>query len=341
MPRSAPDSPRVVAVRFSSLGDLVLTTPLLRALRARHPRAHLTVVTKAEYALLFAHSPQLNEVIGWDPASGLGPLARQLRAGRFTHRMDLHRSLRSRALRLLVGGRWSSYPKHRLARAALIRLKRDWYRDRRPVAERYFDAARGLDLAPDGGPPEVFLHSGSVREADRFLAEHGLGRQRTLVAVAPGAAQATKRWPERHWTALLGALVSAGRDVVVVGGPGERELAGRVAAAGGAQAASAAGAFDLLGTGALLRRARGLVAGDTGVAHLATAVGTPAVVLMGPTVGTFGFLPYRARATVLERPLSCRPCSSQGGERCPLDHHNCLETILPQDVLEALRRLPQ
>ena len=75
------------------------------------------------------------------------------------------------------------------------------------------------------------------------------------------------------------------------------------------------------------------VSGDTGPMHLATAVGTPVVALFGPTVEPFGFFPYRGRATVLERPLACRPCSSKGGPRCPLGHHQCLEEIMPDVVL--------
>jgi ADP-heptose:LPS heptosyltransferase len=75
--------------------------------------------------------------------------------------------------------------------------------------------------------------------------------------------------------------------------------------------------------------------------HLATAVATPVVTLLGPTVGAFGFLPYQARATVLERELPCRPCSKMGGPVCPLGHHRCLELIPPGEVLEAIRRLPR
>jgi heptosyltransferase-2 len=323
------------------MGDLVLVTPLLRALRRRHPSAHVALVTKREYAPLFAQSPRLDEVIAWDTGASLLALARRLRSGRYTHCLDLHGSLRARALRLLVGGRWVGYPKHRLARTVLIRAKRDLYRDRRPVAERYFDAARDLDVRPDGGPPEVFLHTDAVRAADRFLADYGLGRERTLIALAPGAAHATKRWPERHWHALVRNLVETGKDVVLLGGRADQPLAARLAESGAPRAASAAGLFDLQGTGALLRRARAAVGGDTGVMHLATAVGAPVVVLLGPTVGAFGFLPYQARATIVERNLPCRPCSRMGGDRCPLGHHACLETITADEVLESLRRLPQ
>lgn len=333
--------PRILAVRFSSLGDLILTTPLLRAIRAAHPRADVTFVTRQDYVPLFSRNPRVTEVIGYDPATPLRHLARDLRDRGFTHRLDLHGSLRSRALRILVGGEWTGYPKRRLARSVLIRLKRDVFRDRRHVAERYFDAAHGLGVSPDDGPPEMFIHTDAIRAADQFLGDHGLGRERTLVAVVPGAAHATKQWPERHWEALLPLLTGAGMDVVILGGGKEQALGARLAAAGAPYAASAAGRFDLQGTAALLRRVRAAAAGDTGVMHLATAVGTPVVLLLGPTVGTFGFLPYHARASVLERDEPCRPCSAMGGPRCPLGHHRCLELIEPEAVAAALRKMPQ
>lgn len=338
-PRS-PAPPRILAVRFSAIGDLVLTTPLFRAIRTRHPQAHVTVVTRSSFLPLLADNPRINTVIGWDPATPFRELVADLKARSFSHRLDLHGSLRSARLRRALGGRWGGYPKRRLARAILIRTKRNLYRDHRHVAERYFDAARGLDVHPDGGPAELFLRREAFAAADHFLAAHGLGQERTLLAVAPGAAHATKRWPERHWLALMGRL-TARADVVILGGAAEREIAERMAAAGGARAASAAGHFDLQGTAALIKRARSLAAGDTGVMHMASAVGTPVVALFGPTVQAFGFTPYRARATILERlDLTCRPCSKMGGPRCPLGHHRCLEEILPDDVEAALRQLP-
>ncbi len=333
--------PNVLLVRFSAIGDILLMTPLLRALRGRHPDARITVVTRAAFAPLLAHNPRVTEVIGWEPGTPLSLLGGRLRVGEFTHRLDLHGSLRSRALRWKVGGRWTTYPKHRTAREVLIRTKRDLYRDRRPVAERYFDAARGLDVAPDAGPLELFLPREAVQRADRFSAERGLGLSRQLIAVAPGAAHFTKRWPTHHWVALVRRLVEKGNDVVVVGGPGDREVAAAVAASGGEGAASAAGEFDLLGSAALLKRARALISGDTGLMHLAGGIGTPVVALFGPTVEQFGFFPYHAKATVLQRTLDCRPCSAHGGPTCPLKHHRCLQDLQPDEVLETLRKLPR
>jgi lipopolysaccharide heptosyltransferase II len=333
--------PNILLVRFSAIGDILLMTPLLRALRQRHPDAGITVVTKAGFAPLLAHNPRINEVIGWQEPEPLIALGRELKSRGFSHRLDLHRSLRSLALRRHVGGKWTTYPKYRLAREVLIRTRRDVYRDHRPVAERYFEAARGLDVVPDSGSLEMFLPRPTLARAEEFLTTHGIGVTRQLIALAPGAAHFTKQWPEHHWTALVRRLVEHGNDVVVVGGPGDTETGARVAAAGAERAVNAAGAFDLPGSAALLKRARALVSGDTGVMHMATAIGTPVVALFGPTVEAFGFYPYHAKATVLARDLSCRPCSSHGGPACPLVHHRCLQDTTPEDVLEALRKLPR
>jgi heptosyltransferase-2 len=330
-------APNILAVRFSSIGDILLTTPLLRAIRRRHRDARLTVVTKEAFAPLLSHNPHLDRIIPVGPGRSLRSVAREVRAGSFTHRLDLHGSLRSRALRALAPGHWTSYPKHRLARTLLIRTKRNRYRDRRPVPERYFSAARDLDVSPDGAPPEFFLGPEAEREVAAWLAASGLVSGRSLITIAPGAAHATKRWPLEHWRALVTQIVAGGSNVAIAGGPDDMELGRSLAGTGHGHVANGAGVFGLQGTGALLRRSAAAVSGDTGVMHMATGVGTPVVALYGPTVEPFGFFPYTRRATVLELALSCRPCSSQGGPRCPLGHHRCLLEIRPDLVYDTVR----
>jgi heptosyltransferase-2 len=250
--------------------------------------------------------------------------------------LDLHGSVRTRVLRLLVPGTWSGYDARRRARLTLIRTHRDVYADRMPVPERYFEAAQELDVAPDGHSIDLFTSPAAEARAEAWLARAAVDVDRPLVAMAPGAAHATKRWPASHWRRLAADLTSRGFSVAVIGGPGDRGIAAEIVSAAGSRAASAAGELDLQASGALLRRARVAVSGDTGPMHLATGVGTPVVVLFGPTVEHFGFFPYRTRAIVLERQLPCRPCSSKGGPRCPLGHHRCLEEIVPAEVLERL-----
>jgi lipopolysaccharide heptosyltransferase II len=331
-------TPNVLVVRFSSIGDVLLITPLLRAIRHRHPAARITVLTKQAYVPLLSHNRNVDRVIGVEPGRSLTNLAAELRSGEYSHRLDLHDSLRTRVLRALVGGRWTTYPKHRVARAVLIYTKRNRYPDRRPVAERYFSAAGDLDVAPDGAPPEFFLAPEAEREVADWLAMTGLAQQRPMIAAAPGAAHATKRWPLEHWLTLVQRIVRDGYDVAIVGGPEDAPLGQMLATKPEGRVASAAGVFGLQGTGALLRQSAALVSGDTGVMHMATGVGTPTVALFGPTVEPFGFFPYTRRAEVLQLALSCRPCSSKGGPRCPLGHHRCLVEIGPESVYGALLR---
>jgi lipopolysaccharide heptosyltransferase II len=331
-------TPNVLAVRFSSIGDVLLTTPLLRAIRLRYPAARLTVLTKQAQVPLLSHNPHVDRVIGLGAGRSLASVAAELRTGGYTHRLDLHDSLRTRILRTLVSGRWSTYPKHRIARALLIYTKRNRYHDTRPVAERYFSAARDLDVVPDGKPPDFFLGPDAERQASDWLATAGLAQERPMIAVAPGAAHATKRWPLEHWRNLIRRIMAEDFDVVIVGGPEDAPLGTALSEDSGGRVVSAAGVFGLQETGAVLQRAAALVSGDTGVMHMATGVGTPVVALFGPTVRAFGFFPYTSRADVLELALSCRPCSTKGGPRCPLGHHRCLVAIEPELVYGALRR---
>ncbi len=326
----------VLLVRFSSIGDILLTTPLVRALARRHPDAKLVYVTKRAMMPLVADHPALAEVVALEPGEPIRHLARRLAALVPTHGLDLHGSLRSVALRLLVPCRWAGYRKRKLARSALISVGVDLYGTPKPVAERYFEAARALDVRPDEGPPEFFLAPGARERAAHWLDAKGLATA-SIAALAPGAAHATKRWPLAHWSALAGQLSAAGYRSIVLGGPDDRGIAQQLAAAGAAE--SAVGEFSLQETGALLARARVLISGDTGIMHMATGVGTPVVALFGPTVEQFGFFPYRAPAVVLQRTLGCRPCSSTGTPACPLGHHRCLVDVSPPEVAAAALRL--
>ncbi|MGH7584817.1 MAG: glycosyltransferase family 9 protein [Gemmatimonadales bacterium] len=331
---------RILLVRFSAIGDVLLTTPLIRALRSRYPWAYLAAATKRPLAPLLTHNPHLDAVLALEPSEDLRDLADRIRKTRFTHLLDLHGNLRTAALRLMVPGQWRGYPHFRAARRRLVRRKEDRYpAGTPPVAERYFQAAAGLDIVPDGGPPEFGLDAREIAWARTWLGIRHLGMRRRLVVVAPGATHATKRWPIEAWKALVADLTARDRDVVVLGGPEDRDLAQAISAVGGERAASAAGEASLQGTGGLLSASTVAAAGDTGVMHMATGVGIPVVALFGPTVRHFGFTPYRARAIILERELDCRPCSYHGGPDCPLGHHRCLRDILPTEVAAALESL--
>lgn len=318
---------RILLVRFSALGDVLLTTPLVRALATAWPDARITYVTKAAAAPVFARSPRVAEVVALDPGGSVRGLARRLAGAPWDLCVDLHASLRARLLRMLVPGPWRAVRPRRWDRRLCIAFGADRLRDAPPVAERYFAAVSDLGVRPDGEPAEMFT---SPEEDARAAALAPGGH----VVVAPGAAHATKRWPPSHWRALAARLRAEGLTVVGVGTAGERERL---------EDAHAVPAFgEGLGvTAALLRHAACAVTHDSGLMHLASAMGAPVVALFGPTTPAFGYAPYRATGVLLHRTLPCRPCAPYGGPRCPLGHHRCMIDIDPATVAEAVVRRVQ
>jgi len=315
------DRPAILVVRFGALGDVVLTTPLLRAMHDAYPAARLTVVTKAAWGPLLTGNPHVTNVEALAPGESLRTLARRLRATAWDYRLDLHGSLRSRALRRMVGGSWQGWRKPRLRRALRVWAGVRAGRAVPPVAEQYFAAARALGIARDAGPPEVHPTPDDEARADESVLP------RRFVALAPGAAHATKRWPLPHWDRLAGLLADRGIPTVAVGsGDDPAPAAARMEVRG----------IGLGATAAVLRRATLAVTNDSGLMHLATAVGTPVVALFGPTVPDLGYGPHRPDAVVLERALSCRPCSVYGRAHCPLRHHRCMIDLMPETVADTV-----
>jgi len=319
-----PPGPRVLIVRFSSLGDVVLTTPLLRAIRARHPEADITFVVRSRYADVLAGNPAVNRVATLAPGEPLRALAKRLDPATYDAQIDLQSSARSRRLRRLLGGTWGVVDRRRWARLALIWLGIDRYHRHLPAVEQFFEAAGALDVRPDGRPAEVFPTADDEARAAALVPEGA-------VVLVPGARSATKRWPAAHWRGLADRLATRGLRLAAVGSEDERPLLG------GPGVIDAYG-LPLRATAAVLRRARVVVANDSGLMHLATAVGRPVIVLLGPTVKAFGYYPYGVPAQVLERALSCRPCTPSGSNHCPLGHHRCMIEIAPDEVVKAVER---
>jgi heptosyltransferase-2 len=329
--------PKVLVLRLRGVSELLLATPLIRALRTRHPQAHISVLTTRRLAQLVQENPRVDEVITLGQDDSLRDLAPTLRSRGFSHLLDLEDTLRTRALRALVPGAWSAVEDAGLARWLLARTRRG-NGDGTSLADRFFAAARTLDVEPDGGPVELVTSETARERAARWLEHAGLGQGKPIVAFAPGSVHRTRRWPVEYWGELIRRIVRTGADAVVVGSTDESPTASEVALRGGPRAGSAAGELPLLETAAIIARAEALLVGDTGLLHVAAGVGTPAVALFGPTVRTAGTFPYHAHAAVIERELPCRPCTAVGEDECPLKHHLCLRAIRSNDVFDVLSR---
>lgn len=326
-------------IRLSSLGDVVLATAAVAALRQEVPAAELHVLTKPAFRSLFAGNPGVAAVLEWNPAAGLGRLARDLRRQNYAWIVDLHANLRTRLLRVLVPGpRWSVYAKGALRRRLAVWRHRPELLAGQPyVVERYLAALAPLGVHRRETLPRLYLTDSERERAAALLRDGGWDGQAPLIGLAPGARWATKAWPPEHWADLARAVVAGGLGCpILVGGAAERELCEGVLRQAGTAGVHLGGRTDVRETAAVLERCSVLVTNDSAPLHLAGAVGTRVVALFGPTVPGFGFGPLGREDIVLEETLACRPCSLHGDDRCPVGTHQCLQQITPAAILPHL-----
>ena len=238
-------------------------------------------------------------------------------------------SWRSATLALLAGF------KHRVgfdtSSGKWLYTRRITHRPEQHHAERLLRLAVGDGGVVDAArlTPVLFPSAEDTDAVSRLLAATGASRA-PLIALAPGSVWATKRWP--GFPALASALAGRGR-IVVIGGPGDRELAAGIRSAV-PDAIDTTGQLSLLASAELIRRSAVLVTNDSLPQHLASAMGTRTVTIYGPTIPGFGFGPLSAHSgTVGHAFLDCRPCHPHGPAECPLGHHRCMRDLATAEVL--------
>lgn len=321
----------------------MLATAAVEALAEEAPDAEVDVLTKPAFGEVFRGNPHVARVHSWEPRQGLSGEARKMRGAGYEWVIDLHGNLRTRLLRLLVRGpRWSRYRKGSLRRRLAVVLRRPGLLPGDHVVDRYLAALRPLGVPGRRRLPRLYPEAPDRARAEALLREAGWDGEGPLVALAPGARWATKRWPAARWEEVFARLSREGIGFpLLLGGPEDKGLCREVLSAAHGRGGELAGRTTLLETAAVLERCAALVTNDSAPLHLAVAVGTPVVALFGPTVRGFGFYPLGPDDTVIERELACRPCSLHGDDRCPLGHHRCLGEIPTGTVVETVRSAVQ
>ncbi len=313
-------SSRILVVRFSALGDVVLLTVLLRALRTRFASATIDVVTRDTFAPLLDTHPATNDVIAFPRNGNVRQLSRELNSRAYDVKIDAHGSLRSRTLRQFMPGPWHVVHKDRWGRFVNIWTARA--STLMPIAEQYIAAVSVLGVQADGSPPDLHVDARDRENAQRVATGE-------YVVLAPGAQHATKRWPATHWRALAARLNARGIRMVGTGLPHEASVLADT---------PVADAYNLPVRSmiAMVAGAKTVVAHDSGITHVASAVGVPVVTIYGPTDPKLGYAAYKAESKAVSTSIGCRPCSVFGDPRCPAGHHECMNELSPTTVADAL-----
>jgi len=326
----------IAVIRLSSLGDVVLTLPVVHALRAAWPQARITYWVKEEYRDVVRFDPALTHVRELERDArrleDLVSMSAELEDADLI--VDLHGNARSRILTLR-----QKAPVLRAARERALRWRWVHARWTRPRPASHALARYAAALAPVGVRPGGSPHLAVGEEAERW-AESWLGTwtpSRAPFALCPGARHFTKRWPEEHWLALDAALAAAGRPRLWCAPAAERDALPQLAARVAADPAGARWCAEPLPRmAAAIGRCVRAITGDTGLMHVAAARGVRVVALFGSTAPELGFAPAGEGHTVLCRHEPCQPCTLHGRATCPRGHFRCMRELKPEHVLAAL-----
>ncbi|ALI98202.1 glycosyltransferase family 9 protein [Rufibacter tibetensis] len=324
---------KILIIRFSSIGDIVLTTPVIRCVKEQVPGAEVHFCTKAAFRNILASNPYVDKVFCLE--NSLKDLLGQLKAEKYDLVLDLHNNLRTRILKARLGRPSRSFNKLNYRKWLLVKFKINRMPDVH-IVDRYLATAAPLGVKNDGQGLEYFISEKDEVDLSTLPASH----QKGYYAIAIGAQHYTKRLPVDR---LIELCEKINKPVVLLGGKEDVEVARMIEIYFTSEPYfskdspypnhrtviyNACGKYNLNGSASLVRQAQAIFSHDTGLMHIAAAFKKKIYSIWGNTVPAFGMYPYTQDFEVMEvKNLYCRPCSKIGYSKCPERHFRCMREI--------------
>ncbi len=323
---------KILIIRFSSIGDIVLTSPVVRCLKQQLPDAEVHYLTKKRFASLLTANPYIDKI--WEYDDDFGNLLPELKKQHFSFVADLHRNIRSAWVVLNLMRPAGTFPKLNVQKWLLTNLKIDLLPELH-IVDRYFRAVKTLGVKNDGQGLDHFIPPDEEVSLDILPLSHRDG----YIAFIIGARHRTKIFPAERVATICTKLP---KPVVLVGGPEDAERAEMITIAAGGWVYNTCGQLTINQSASLVRQAERVITNDTGLMHIAAAFKKPVISIWGNTIPAFGMYPYLPEGMedlsgiVEVKGLHCRPCSKLGYDACPKKHFDCMNRIEDDQILSAL-----
>lgn len=320
---------KILIIRLSSLGDILLTTPFIRAIKSQFPDIKIDMLLREEYADVVKLNLYLNKkfLFKKDDKSN-NVLIEQLENTNYELVIDLQNNLRSKKVVSSLKTKSVKFDKRSFDKFLLVNFKINKLKEALQIPVRYSNTIQNLKL--DKGGLDLFT--------DKSANEELIGNN-SLIGFCPGARHFTKRWLKEYFIELGNKITKNGYTIVLFGGRIDKEICEEInkAIPGSINLAND---DDLLQTVADMKLCKVVVCNDSGLMHTATATGTKVIAIFGSTVKEFGFAPYNCNNLILENnSLTCRPCSHIGRSNCPKKHFDCIKSIKPDFVFEKIQSI--
>jgi heptosyltransferase-2 len=319
---------KILIVRLSSLGDILLTTPLIRTLKKKNPEIQIDFVLREEYQGILAKNPHITKIYKYSNHKFEKQIIfNSILDEEYDLTIDLQNNFRSKELVRMIKGNVVKFKKNNFKKFLLVHFKINRLKNAPPVPVRYAKVIDNVLLDEEG------LEFHTNKEANEELKNGS-----NFIGLCPGAKHFTKQWLKENFIELGKKLESEGYRIALFGGVEEVKTCDEIE-----KNLSNVSNFcntNILQIGADMKQCKAIYTNDSGLMHLATAVKVPVISFFGSTVKEFGFFPYRAKSIVLENTeLNCRPCTHIGRGSCPKVHFNCMKLITPQSGFDALKKV--
>lgn len=317
---------KILIIRFSSIGDIVLTTPVIRCLKQQLPEAEIHFLTKNSFLPVVEANPYIDKI--YSIHKNVEEVLLTMKGEKYRYIIDLHNNLRSRMVRIGLGTKTYSFNKINFQKWLITNFKINRL-PKKHIVDRYMKPAEKLGVKNDGQGLDYFIPKKEEVNLKAFFRKNNLGEVKPYIAFVVGAAHATKRLPVIRIIELCQKLKM---PVILLGGPEDEGPGAFIAEQAGDQVVSACGKLKLNESASVVRQAEKVISHDTGLMHIAAAFNKEIISVWGNTIPEFGMYPYYGRnedrnTTMEVKGLSCRPCSKIGHNECPKKHFRCMVDI--------------
>ncbi|NOX65360.1 MAG: glycosyltransferase family 9 protein [Chlorobi bacterium] len=318
------EAKKVLIIRLSSLGDVLLATPVVRSLKKNYPDLTIDFFVKQNFEVAIRLNPNINSMIIYNDSP---ELATQLKENNYDLVIDLHNNFRTKKIVKQLGLPYYKFIKPNLEKFLLVHTKINLLKEKKPIPVRYAEVIPDFNLDDKG--LELFIPDGIHSELE------GLNN---VVGFAPGAFHFTKRWLIEYYAELGKKLNEDGYTIAILGGESDKticmDLQKMIP-----NSLDLSNNNNLFQTAAHIKNCEALICNDSGLMHTASAIGTPVIAIFGSTVREFGFAPYGIKSIVVENSeLKCRPCTHIGKSKCPKGHFKCMKEITPDLLYEKFKK---
>lgn len=330
---------KILIIRFSSIGDIVLTTPVIRCLKQQRPDAQLHYLTKGAYRPIIECNPYISKCHYLD--ENLEEIIAKLKEEHFDCVIDLHKNIRTLKVKRALNVQHYSFEKLNLQKWLLVNLK--WnLMPKESIVARYLATVAPLGVKDDGKGLDYFMPEQSKLGNSDVPMSHWAGYAGFVI----GGSYQTKKLPVTQWARLAEMIPY---PIMLLGGPEDRPEGNEIALQDNIKIYNACGKFDLNESARLVEKAKVIVTNDTGLMHIAAAFQKPVISLWGNTSPELGMFPYYGRNTLGDnaganvvfaevKSLSCHPCSKLGYAKCPKGHFKCMNNLNLEEIADAVKK---